>query len=57
MREIEILRSKDSRIPVVSIGYAFSEKPLNDISSIVFEADQNMYHFKRQRKEKQKMIS
>lgn len=57
LREIEILRSKDSRIPVVSIGYAFSEKPLNDISSIVFEADQNMYHFKRQRKEKQKMIS
>lgn len=51
LREIELMRRTESRLPMVSIGYSFADASSKGISVAVFEADQNMYQFKRKRKE------
>jgi len=50
LTEIEKKRCIENNLPMVSIGYSFTENKCNDISDIIFKADQNMYKFKRERK-------
>lgn len=52
LREIQSMRDEEMRLPMVSIGYSFVDPKSKDITRAVSEADQNMYQFKRQRKEK-----
>lgn len=51
LHEIELMRKAESRLPMVSIGYSFAHGKSGNITDAIFEADQNMYQFKRRRKE------
>lgn len=51
LHEIESMRKAEPRLPMVSMGYAFADSHSSDITDTILEADQNMYRFKRQRKE------
>lgn len=50
LQEIELMRKAEARLPMVSIGYSFTGDKSESIMDAVFEADQNMYRFKQQRK-------
>lgn len=47
---IETYRTEDSRMPWVSIGYAFYHKSKITIENVVEEADKQLYNYKKQHK-------
>ncbi len=51
LHEIELLRHSDPRLPQVSVGYALTDRRSPDIADAVLRADQNMYRFKRRKKQ------
>lgn len=52
LREIESMRQKEPRLPMVSIGYSFYNRNRGTIEKAIFEADRQMYYFKQNRKNK-----
>ena len=52
LQELAILRRSDSRLPMVSFGFAYAGQDDRDISALIQKADQNMYQYKDQREKK-----
>ncbi len=50
LKEIELMRKAEKRLPMVSVGCAYYDKEQGSVEDAVCEADKRMYHFKRNRK-------
>lgn len=50
LNTMESIRRVDSRLPQVSLGYAYADDKTESIKSVISRADQQMYQFKQQRK-------
>ncbi len=51
--ELEKLRSKEKRLPHVSVGYVYFDSENNNIQDAINEADEMMYKFKQQNRKAQ----
>lgn len=56
LASMEKLRKSESRMPSVSIGYAFYDPDNQNIQDVIAEADKMMYEFKAARKEAEKSV-
>ncbi len=50
LKEIELMRKAEKRLPMVSVGCAYYDKEHGSVEDAVCEADKRMYHFKQNRK-------
>ncbi len=50
LREIELKRKKEKRLPMVSVGYSCYCSESGSIDEAISEADKRMYYFKQRRK-------
>lgn len=55
LEEINSMREAESRLPMVSIGYAFADAESKGITDAILKADRNMYQFKWRRKARSKV--